>query len=200
MSIGLNFNHKKATQALNYFADRAGGRINKLKALKLVYFADRYHLRKYGRPITNDDYWAMKLGPVPSGTRDISSLNSEYLDDREISYSSQFIMPYDCDLMSKKPVDLPLFSESDIEALDFAWRTFGKIPEFDLAELTHKYPEWKRHKEALEINSRVHMFLEDFLDDPLEANLDRCFDLSDSQRNVRLEQLKELSEIAGLWS
>lgn len=200
MSIRLNFNHKKATQALNYFAGRAGDRVNKLKALKLIYFADRYHLRKYGRPITNDDYWAMKLGPVPSGTRDISWLNSDYLDDREISYASEFIMPDDRDLISKKPVDQALFSDSDIEALNFTWQTFGRIPEFELAEMTHLYPEWRRHKEALELNSRVHMYLEDFLDDPPETNLNKCFDLSDSVRKERLEQLKELSEIAALWS
>lgn len=72
----LFFDYKKATQALNFFALKEGGTINKMKALKLIYFAERYHLRKYGRPVTNDDYWAMGLGTVPSGSRDISHLKS----------------------------------------------------------------------------------------------------------------------------
>ena len=67
----FSFSHRKATQALNFFAQRAGGSINKMKALKLVYFADRYHLRKYGRPVVGDEYLAMNYGPVASGTKDL---------------------------------------------------------------------------------------------------------------------------------
>ncbi len=64
----FSFSHRKATQALNFFAAKAGGKINKMKALKLVFFADRYHLRKYGRPVVGDEYLAMNYGPVASGT------------------------------------------------------------------------------------------------------------------------------------
>ena len=53
MCIHLEFDHEKATQAINFFARESGGQINKMKAIKLIYFAERYHLRKYGRPITN---------------------------------------------------------------------------------------------------------------------------------------------------
>jgi len=57
--MSLAFAHRKATQALNVLARNSGGTISKLKALKLVFFADRYHLRKYGRAIINDRYFAM---------------------------------------------------------------------------------------------------------------------------------------------
>src|SRR5438309_84841 len=71
----FSFSHRKATQALNFFAQRAGGSINKMKALKLVYFADRYHLRKYGRPVVGDEYLAMNYGPVASGTKDLAEMS-----------------------------------------------------------------------------------------------------------------------------
>ena len=53
--------HEKIAQILNYIAHQAGSSdaINRLKALKLIYFADRYHLRRYGRSVSNDDYFAM---------------------------------------------------------------------------------------------------------------------------------------------
>lgn len=58
-----NTNYRKITQALNYLATKnPDKKINKLKAIKLVWIADRYHLRKYGRPITWDTYEAMPLG------------------------------------------------------------------------------------------------------------------------------------------
>lgn len=199
MSVQLNFDYKKATQALNYFARQEGSKISKLKALKLVYLADRYHLRKYGRPITNDDYWAMKLGPVPSGTRDIAGLNAEYLDEREITYARESIEIHGHALRSKRPVDDMVFSDSDLEALDFAWSRFGHLPEFDLADLTHQYPEWKKHQQALELNPRIHMHIEDFLNDPAEG-VDKCYELSDDERRSTLEHLKEISELAALWS
>ena len=52
----IPFDYKKAVQAINFFARKNGGKITKLEVLKLIFFADRYHLRKYGRPITNDQY------------------------------------------------------------------------------------------------------------------------------------------------
>lgn len=198
--VHFTFDHKKATQALNFFALKEGGTINRMKALKLIFFADRYHLRKYGRPVTNDDYWAMRLGPVPSGTRDISHLKSGYLDRRETKYASDYIESTQYKLISKKPVDEMLFSDSDIEALSFAWKTFGRHSQFRLAALTHQYPEWSRHKEALGISSRIHMNLEDFLDDPKQSGIDRCFELSDETKTERLEQLRESADISHLWS
>lgn len=200
LKVYFNFDYKKATQALNFFAQKEGGTINKMKALKLVYFADRYHLRKYGRPITKDDYWAMPLGPVPSGTRDISHLKDEYLDKREVSYAKEYITCTLYRLSSKKPVAEVIFSDSDLEALNFAWTTFGKFNNFQLARVTHRYPEWDRHKDALKSNSRIHMHLEDFLNDPRQPDFNKCFELSDKMRKERLEQLKELTEISSLWS
>ncbi len=43
MFCTLKFDYKKATQALNFFAIKCGGKIDKMKALKLIFFADRYH-------------------------------------------------------------------------------------------------------------------------------------------------------------
>jgi hypothetical protein len=41
---------------LNFFAIREGGRLNRMKAVKLVWLADRLQLRKYYRSITHDVY------------------------------------------------------------------------------------------------------------------------------------------------
>src|SRR2546426_6564656 len=86
----LTFSHRKATQVLNFFARKNGGQINKMKALKLVFFADRYHLRQFGRPITNDEYLAMEYGPVASGCKDLAEM-SDFLDLHERSYAEKFL-------------------------------------------------------------------------------------------------------------
>lgn len=195
----VNFDFRKATQALNYFAVKEGGRINKMKALKLLYLADRYHLRKYGRLITNDIYFAMNFGPVPSSAKDIAK-GSTFLGDMEKEYASRYLavgVPHK--LQSRMPPDNEIFSDSDIEALNFAWDKFGCLSPFQLAQITHQYPEWSRHKQALKMDSRVQMDISDFFEDP-PAGIDKCFELNSEEKEARRQQLAEISHLESLWS
>lgn len=197
MNTGFNFAHKKAAQLLNYFAIQNGGEISKLKALKLVFFADRYHLRKYGRPITNDQYWAMRLGPVPSSVKELFELDSASPEERH--YAEQFFGHTDKPhiIRSKAAVDFRVLSASDKEAVVFAWNTFGRKGR--IVEKTHVYPEWERHELALKGGAtRVPMDYRDFLSDPAEG-LDPCHALTDNERKARQEQLAEMAEAVALW-
>lgn len=200
MCIHLSFDYKKATQGLNFIAIQSGGEINKMKAIKLIYFADRYHLRKYGRPITNDEYVAMNYGPINSGVKDIVE-ESEFLGSKEKEYSEKFIKKIDryC-FQSINEVDESIFSDSDIEALNFAWEKFGFYDQFELADLTHKYPEWKNHQEELENNSRVRMDYKDFFSDPESNNIEKCFELDEDEKLDRIDQIKDRQYIDSLWS
>lgn len=199
MCVHLQFKYKKAAQALNFFAIENGGLINKMKALKLVFFADRYHLRKYGRPITNDEYYAMPFGPVASGVKDIAEF-SDFLGETEQEYAAQFIeRPDQYTIRSKAACSEKVFSKSDLEALRYAWEKFGQVDEFALVELTHQYPEWKRHESAIETTQRIKMFYEDFFEDPAPG-VDKCFDLTPEEKADRLDYLKEISRIEAAWS
>lgn len=199
MCVHLPFKYKKAAQALNIFAIENGGVINKMKALKLVFFADRYHLRKYGRPITNDEYYAMPFGPVASGVKDIAEF-SDFLGETEQEYAAQFIeRPDQYTIRSKAACNEKVFSKSDLEALRYAWEKFGQVEEFALVELTHQYPEWKRHESAIETTQRIKMFYEDFFEDPAPG-VDKCFDLTPEEKADRLDHLKEISRIEAAWS
>ncbi|MEW6488968.1 MAG: Panacea domain-containing protein [Thermodesulfobacteriota bacterium] len=150
MCLHFDPNHEKATQALNFLALMNGGEINKMKALKLVFLADRYHLRKYGRPVIGDEYFAMKQGPVASMAKDLADKNA-WLDDCEREYADRFLATSEDKLFlaSASPVEEDVFSDSDLEALRFAWRAFGALSEWDLVNLTHAYPEWEKHGAGL---------------------------------------------------
>ncbi|MCX6991839.1 MAG: Panacea domain-containing protein [Kiritimatiellaeota bacterium] len=201
MCIHLTFDSHKATQLLNHFAIRNGGTISKYKALKLVFFADRYHLRKYGRPVTCDEYYAMKKGPVPSGTKNLAEMAEDYIGDDCIAYASGFIAVQASRsvITSVLAVDDQQLSESDREALEFAWSTFGKYGDGEIVEQTHSYPEWSKHAAALEKGGRARMDLMDFLKDP-PAGADPCWPLSEEDRAIRQEQLRELDLIEAMWS
>lgn len=168
----LKSSQKKSTQALNYFARKKGGQINKLKAVKLIYFADRYHLRKYGRPVIGDDYWAMKLGPVGSVVLNTADLSGTNLEPEYLKYAESFLTHPKGDhksqeIISKKDVDLGVFSQTDIEALETAFKEFGDKDQFELATLSHAYPEWSKHREAIVGGKkRVKMSYDDFFANP----------------------------------
>lgn len=197
----FTFSHRKATQALNFFARSAGGSLNKLKALKLVFFADRYHLRRYGRPVIGDEYLAMNYGPVPSGTKDVAEM-SEFLGEGEASYAQAFLRPVDrYTFSSAQPPEEPVFSPSDREALAWAWAKFGGLDGFALAELTHAYPEWKRHEEALKakLESRAPMNYRDFLLDP-PAGFEPCHPLTEAEREAVAEGIGEVAAFERSWN
>lgn len=200
----MNFNYKKATQCLNYFARKSSNNsVNKMKAIKLIWAADRYHLRKYGRPITWDAYFALKLGPIGSTTLDIAD-DAQHLDPDIKVYANQFIKPLNKNTYtSKKALDLDVFSETDIEALNFAFENFNKYDKYVLAkEITHKYPEWAKHKKHIEELGIPQCTIDynDFFENPQQAKLDDPFSLSkgDILASQQMFEEKKRSSLAGV--
>ena len=63
---------KKIIQALAYIAyQQPDHKVNNMKAYKLLWLADRYHLRQTGRTITGDVFYALPHGVVPSDAKNI---------------------------------------------------------------------------------------------------------------------------------
>jgi len=58
-------------QPVLYVLNKANQALDTHKISKILYFADREHLAKYGTSISNDCYIKMEYGPVPSSIYDI---------------------------------------------------------------------------------------------------------------------------------
>jgi uncharacterized phage-associated protein len=56
-------------------------RCDQYKIVKTVFLADRIHLNQFGRPITFDNQWALRWGPVPSYTYDLIRNHEQLLKD-----------------------------------------------------------------------------------------------------------------------
>jgi uncharacterized phage-associated protein len=194
---------RKSTQALNYFARKAASgapvrEMNKMKALKLLFFADRFHLRKYGRPVSECEYFAMNNGPVASEAKRVAE---ERLPEKALSYARRYIRRKEnFRYGSVSEVDHAVLSQSDIEALDFAWKNFGHYSEFDLAEITHHYPEWKRHATKLRRvgPKRVEMDYSDFFAEP-DIGYNPCHELTKKDREIARELYLDSKAVANLW-
>jgi uncharacterized phage-associated protein len=191
--------YRKATQALNFLARQSGGRLNKLKALKLIFFADRYHLRKFGRPVSECTYFAMTHGPVASEAKQVAE-EHDRLPAPVRSYARKFLQKKsDYDYASVADVDKAALSESDLEALTFSWENFGYQPKYQLRDITHRYPEWKRHEPALKHHKRVAMDYADFFAEP-DADCNPCHALTARERDAARALFLERQAFDQRWN
>jgi len=108
-----------------------------LKAAKLLYFADRAHELKHGRPILGDWYACLPRGPVPSSALDmLDTLRDE-------------------DPSSWTP-DVKALSEHVIVRYE------GRHPRFAgvLVDITHREPPWKKAWESHEREIDYQLFFD----------------------------------------
>jgi len=184
------FKFKKAVQALNLFAQLEGNDINYMKAVKLIYIADKVHLRVYGRSITNDSYVAMKNGPVPSRTLDIIK-KSNWHGPEPLDYSNTYLSdPMGHSISSINEVDKTVFSKTDLKIMSDVYEKYGNLKEFEISEFTHTFPEWLKFKPELTSNpkSRFPINTEDLFN---SSNLnDDCFAQNDELLSLSKEHFQ----------
>jgi uncharacterized phage-associated protein len=203
MQTILEFDFEKATQALNYLAKKEGGKIDKMKAIKLIWLADRFHLRKYGRPILNDNYLAMEYGPVGSSVKDVAD-HSSFLGTEEKKYAEEFIKPDGNKYFVESigDIDSDVFSESDLEALDFIYGIYGKQHPLKLADMSHYFPEWKKFEAELLTGSisRGNMSYADFFKNPeMEIPYENIFKETKAELENSEKIFKESFTVASFW-
>ena len=155
----------KIANTLGYIAlTQKDKTINCMKAYKLIWLADRYHLRKYGRTITGDNYFAMQKGVVPSNAKNIVEgipVQTPFIKENKENFTYTFV----------ENVDKDVFSESDIEVLDLIWNTYGNMTQWQLSNLSHQFPEWKMYEPLLKdknsknsYNINMDLFFENYDD------------------------------------
>lgn len=169
---GNSFDVQKTLQSLYYLQSRCKVS-DKLSLLKLIFFADRYHIRNYGIPMLQDNYCAMTLGPVCSKTYDLIKKGLYY--DGLTENAKNFVdenLFCNKDFVSVKNTGSDRLSESDKEALDFSIKNFSRFSPYELSEITHAYPEWSRYKDLLEshVSASETMDYADFFCDPEKGN------------------------------
>lgn len=138
----LRFNEAKTTQAAARFLRLAGGRMNYMKLIKLLYLADRGALLKWGRPISGDRYFSMKLGPVLSEVHDL--ITEVPLPGNDTCWT-RYIAPlsnYEVELKAEPGNDE--LSGAEEKLIEEIFAAYGRYEPFELVEMLHKtLPEWK---------------------------------------------------------
>ena len=137
------YNPRKAAQVAAFFANKEGESIPVLKIAKLIYVADREHMRAYGHPLLDDRLVSMPHGPVNSIT--LNYINgcasedagwNEFVRDRS-GYSVGSVAKFSRD-------DLDELSDAEMATLEAVWKLIGHLDKWEIRAWTHKNcPEWE---------------------------------------------------------
>ena len=163
-----SYNHKKAAQLINYFAAYNQGAINKMKAFKLIWLVNRLHLRRYARTVTGDTHYAMEWGAVPSNTKNFveSKVDPQSI---EKQYFDQYLVLDGHMITSVQEVNAKVFSETDLEVADEILKNYNSLDQFELANYSHYFPEWRRFQEKIEKSgSSYKMDINDFFENYID--------------------------------
>ena len=156
-----DFDATKAKNIIVFFAQKAGGIIEKTKLLKLIWLSDRAHLRHYGVPILNDCYFAFPDGPVPVYVQKIVTSDPTYINRIAVSMNDRCL------------------SVGNIHFLNKVYDHFGNWSTSDLVAYSKTFPEWSRQEQRLAEKTCAPMDYPSFFDNPYNGG--DCFFKKDDE-------------------
>ena len=149
-----SFDSEKAIAAIAYVTSKMPEENRTIYfVLKMFYFADKYHLERYGRQIINDTYAAMKDGPVSSSAYDI--VKHVRGDGRYIGaeHAVNVFGVNGRNIWNISDPEMDLLSDSEIECLDDSIQNFGHKSFTWIRDFTHD-GAW----EAADENGKMNLF------------------------------------------
>lgn len=149
--MGWYLDQERVTQCAAHLLKRSTDRrMQYLKLLKLLYWADRESLRATGLPLTGDTPVAMKLGPVLS-----EIYNYVKGDDwTEHAFWDQHLRRVGYELILDIDPGSDKLSRYDLRVLDAAFDQHVDRDGFEVSELTHEFPEWEEANQRRSLDGR----------------------------------------------
>jgi uncharacterized phage-associated protein len=178
MPVEFSFDFKKTLAATIYIASKEVPELTKYKLCKLLFLADKYHLVRYGRIITGDNYWAVPHGPIPTRTLDILDA---IITVPTLCVWDQQVITFKNALELDRRFENPRFkstaafnagelSQSDVMALEKTISKYGHMDFEELKAITHSmyaYKQaWSRRPQGA---NRAIMNFEEFFEEDSDA-------------------------------
>lgn len=139
----------KLKAVLLYFCANTDSKfLGKVKLMKLLYFLDFVHVKKYGIPVTFDTYVNLEHGPIPST---IKNLVDDVCEDPDSSVLADAIY---CEKPDKVNIhrilpqrdfpaeDKKYFSKSELEVLENVCERFGDKNTKYIEDASHQESPW----------------------------------------------------------
>lgn len=148
----------KLKALLLYFGNHTNTKyLGKVKLMKLFYFLDFIHLKKYGAPVTYDRYFHLEHGPIPQSIKNLIDTASDDIDNSMLADVISFETPEGTEMMRMLPkrkftdTDKKLFSETEIEVLEEVCSRFGERNTKFIEDASHAEAPWRETSPLEEI-------------------------------------------------
>jgi hypothetical protein len=164
----------KALEVLLWLANAKPG-IDIYHLVKAAFYADKYHLNKYGRPITGDDYVADRYGPLAQCLYGLLTDNPLEMIALGINGRLPFAIQSPWRVVPDRSANTRILSESDVEALSHGLHQVEGLTFEELVSMTHE------EKAYIEANGG-RMRFEDLLDDTDPEFSEKAADLAETSR------------------
>lgn len=174
--VRYKFAPQKARAAIHWMLQQRPN-IDLHTLLKAVYFADKAHLNKFGRPIFGASYRAMKFGPVPVEVYEMAKSEPLWLAELGVDQFPWQLHGYRLALTRNDNPDLSVLSETDMDELAPGLEKSASLTFSARTDATHG-PDWQ-------LAQLGWMRYEDMLDDTPDKNHKIAY-LRETARTLRL--------------
>ncbi len=135
----------KIKAVLLYLVNKFGKEVDYIKVFKLLYLAQKEHLRIYGLPVIKDDFIAFKAGPAPSKTYEICRVANNDFDNpnmQDYASSIEVIVKEGENgeikyIKAKEAADLKRLSKSNIKIIDNIFNKYSRYSSSKLSTISH---------------------------------------------------------------
>ncbi len=192
----FRYDPKKAVHVVAYLAQKGLPDMSAFKIAKLLFWADKLHLQRYGRPVTASTWRRTNHGPIPSEILNVLNVLS--------GEDTKSIARRDFDLVAEEvqkllrviPADHPefaatgsadkdYFSESDLEVLDEVAKDYGQLRISVIWDRIHEEAAVKKADEGRVAPKSKPMDYELFVVDMPPEEQDQFIEMMNEQRQRR---------------
>lgn len=169
----------KALEVILWLADRQAS-IDVYRVVKAAFYADKYHVAKFGRPIIGDVYRAAWFGPLPQVIYGL--LRHQPIEVLALGLNGP--LPFKVDettfrIHTDRGPNKRRLSASDVEALTYGLKEIADASFDDLVAQTHREPAYEKAVGS-------SMDYRDFVPE------------NDPDRQAKIEYLEEVAPFAAL--
>lgn len=124
--------------------------LGKVKLMKLFYFADFMHLKKYGIPMTFDNYVNLEHGPIPSSIKNLVDTATDDVDNSILADTITIERPEGtemCRIIGLRKFtenDAKIFTKSELETLKNVCVRFGDKNTKFIEDASHEEAPWQK--------------------------------------------------------
>jgi len=165
----INFGDMKSSEKINkikavvlYILQSFKDGTDYIKLFKLMYFAQRMYLAKYGRPIFEDSFRARPLGPVPSLTyKAVKTAESGDWSEVTGRAMTSFISALNIDgkkVSSKRKPDMDYLAKYEVECLNEVINEYKDIDSRALSKMSHNDKAWRAVRKRMRENEADDMY------------------------------------------